>query len=145
MSEVNRFLGADGDTHMKEPPPAPMTNTEPYNTYLRCMLVGSCVVLRFVKGRQDADTWMLSLPMQKYVTALLLQDKPEATTWQCAIPERDRIWPGQQCMLPFICCSILCPIWSSESHMHNDNSCYLLHGVGLYNAVCLKLGTAYKG
>lgn len=101
MSEVNRFLGAAGDTHMKEPPPAPMdnmkepppapmTNTElPYDTYLRCMLLGSYLLFHCVKARQNADTWI-----QNCDAALLLQDKPEAPTWQCAIPEWDRIRPG---------------------------------------------------
>ncbi len=91
--------------------------------HLRSMLAGSCLLLQYVEVTQDVDTWMLSLPMQNSVTALLLQDKPEATTWQCAIPEWDRIRPGQQCMLPFICCALLCPIWSSELHMHTDRTC----------------------
>lgn len=95
MSEVNRFLGADGDTHMKEPPPAPVTNTEsPYNTYLHCILLGSCLLFHCVKARQNADTWILSLHVQNCDAALLLQDQPEAPTWQCAIPEWDRIRPG---------------------------------------------------
>ncbi len=50
------------------------------------MLVGFWLLLLYIKVRQDADARMLSLPMQNFVAALLLQDKPEATTWQCAIP-----------------------------------------------------------
>lgn len=87
------------------------------------MLVGFRLLLLSIEVRQDADARMLSLPMQNCVTALLLQDKPEATTWQCALPERDRIRPGQQCMLPLISCALLCPIWSGELHTPTDSTC----------------------
>ena len=87
------------------------------------MPVGFWLLLQYIKARQNADTRMLSLRIHNSDAAVSLQDKPEATTWQRAIPERDGIWPGQQCMLPFICGALLCPIWSSESHMHTDSTC----------------------